>query len=163
VIPETLAGVRYILESAAKQPSVRHFVYTSSSAATTAPKPNVEFKITTETWNQEDIDAAWAPPPYLDDRKWAVYGASKAKGEQEVWMVTKEKKPHFIANTILPNTILPNANFGLILDKDEQASMELGSNMSTRASMILLRTFLLVSSPAPSRPLSRIQSTLTIL
>lgn len=116
MIPEVLAGVRHVLESAAKQPSVKRFVYTSSSTAATAPKPNIEFKITTETWNQEDIDAAWAPPPYLEDRKCAVYGASKTQGEQEVWKFMKEKKPHFTANAVLPN-----ANFGLILDKDQPA------------------------------------------
>jgi nucleoside-diphosphate-sugar epimerase len=45
VIPEVLAGVNGILKSAAKEPSVKRFVYTSSSTAITAPIPNKEFII----------------------------------------------------------------------------------------------------------------------
>jgi hypothetical protein len=33
-------------------------------------------------WNEEDIKAAWAPPPYNDDRKSVVYGSSKAEAEK---------------------------------------------------------------------------------
>lgn len=84
VIPEVLAGVNGILKSATKEPSVKRFVYTSSSTAATAPRPNQEFAIDTSSWNDADIKAAHQPPPYQDDRKWAVYGASKTEGEQAV-------------------------------------------------------------------------------
>lgn len=77
VIPAVVNGAVNAATSAAKQTSVKRFVYTSSSTAITAPKPNVEFTISTEDWNNEDVEAAWKPPPYEAERAWAVYGASK--------------------------------------------------------------------------------------
>jgi nucleoside-diphosphate-sugar epimerase len=85
-------------------------VYTSSSTAATVPKPNKKFTITKDTWNTEDIEAAWKPLPYEDSRKWAVYGASKTQAEQELWKFVAEQKPHFSANSILPN-----ANYGPLI------------------------------------------------
>jgi len=117
VIPEVLAGINGILKSAAASPSVKRFVYTSSSTAATAPKPNKEFSITTDLWNESDIKAAWAPPPYEDARSWAVYGSSKAEAEKAVWKFVKEQKPHFVCNTVLPN-----CNFGQILVPEQPAS-----------------------------------------
>ena len=58
-----------ILKSAANEHSVKRFVFTSSSTAATDPIPNKEFTIGTDTWNDATIEAAWAPPPYKDDRK----------------------------------------------------------------------------------------------
>ena len=83
----------------------------------TRPKPNKVFSVDTTNWNQEDIDDAWKPPPYEDSRAWPVYGASKTQAEMEVWKFVKEKKPHFVVNSVLPN-----ANFGLILNEKQPAS-----------------------------------------
>ncbi|KAG0650010.1 NAD-dependent epimerase deHydratase terH [Hyphodiscus hymeniophilus] len=121
VIPGTISGIKGILESAAKQTSVKRFVYTSSSTAASAPIPNKEFTIDTNTWNEATVKAAWAPPPYEEDRKWAVYGASKTEGEKAVWEFVKEQKPGFVVNTILPN-----ANFGEILVEDQVLSTTAG-------------------------------------
>ena len=119
MIGQTLAGVRSALLAAAKTASVTRFVYTSSSTAASAPKPDVKFRMDSSTWNQEAIDRAWAPPPYEGaERSWAVYGASKTQAEQEVWKFVKEKKPGFVANCVLPN-----ANFGRILDPVHQPSI----------------------------------------
>jgi hypothetical protein len=82
VIPEVLAGINGILKSASKSPSVKRFVYTSSSTAATTPKPNKEFHITNDLWNEDAVKAAWAPPPYEDERKWAVYRSSKTEAEK---------------------------------------------------------------------------------
>lgn len=117
VIPEVLAGINGILKSAASAPSIKRFVYTSSSTAATSPKPNKEFNITTDTWNEEDIKKAWASPPYEADRAFTVYGASKCEAEKALWKFVKEEKPHFVCNAILPN-----CNFGKILVKDQPAS-----------------------------------------
>ena len=117
VIPEVLAGLNGILKSAASEPSVKRFVYTSSSTAATAAQPNKEIYITTDTWNEDDIKKAWAPPPYNPDRAFAVYGSSKAEAEKAFWKFAKEQKPHFVCNAILPN-----CNFGKILVKDMPAS-----------------------------------------
>ncbi|KAI9646380.1 hypothetical protein NHQ30_004371 [Ciborinia camelliae] len=117
VIPECLSGVNGILKSAASEPSVKRFVITSSSMAATHPKPNKEFYIDENTWNEEDVEAAHAPPPYEPSRKWAVYGASKTEAEQAVWKFVKERNPGFVANAILPDTTM-----GLILDPSQRGS-----------------------------------------
>lgn len=99
-----------IFTSAAREPSVKRFVYTSSSQAATDPIPNKEFTIDSNTWHDSCIEEAWAPPPYADERKWAVYAASKTEAEKALWKFAKEQKPGFVVNSILPN-----ANFGTIL------------------------------------------------
>jgi len=103
--------------AAARQPSIKRFVYTSSSTAITAPRPNKVFTVSTDDWNEEDVKAAWKPPPYEPMRAWAVYGASKTQAEQEMWKFAREKKPGFIMNAVLPN-----ANFGVILSDKQPAS-----------------------------------------
>ena len=117
VIPEVLAGINGILKSAVSEPSIKRFVYTSSSTAATSPKPNEVFDITTDTWNEEVIKKAWASPPYEADRAGIVYGASKCEAEKALWKAVKEKKPHFVCNAILPNL-----NIGNILVKNQPAS-----------------------------------------
>ena len=117
VIPQVVAGAVNALEAAAKAPSVKRFVYTSSSTAITAPKPNEKFEVKIEDWNTEDVEAAWKPPPYDITRSWAVYGASKTQAEQAIWKFTKDKKPNFVVNAVLPN-----ANMGEILSEKQPAS-----------------------------------------
>ena len=117
VIPAVVNGAVNAATSAAKQTSVKRFVYTSSSTAITAPKPNVKFTISTDDWNKEDVEAAWKPPPYEPGRAWATYGASKTQAEQELWKFVKEHKPGFVLNTVLPNT-----NMGEILSDKQPAS-----------------------------------------
>jgi len=105
------------LTTASKQSSIKRFVYTSSSTAITAPKPGVAFDISTDNWNDEDVEAAWKPPPYAPERAWAVYGASKCLAEKKMWEFYKEKKPGFVMSTVLPN-----ANMGEILSDKQPAS-----------------------------------------
>jgi nucleoside-diphosphate-sugar epimerase len=116
VIPEVIAGIKSILFSAAQEPSVKRFIFTSSSVAASAPKPGQKLIITKDSWNEDDIAAAWAPPPYVN-RPWIVYGASKTQAEQALWQFVKEQKPDFVANAILPN-----ANFGGRLEESQTAS-----------------------------------------
>ncbi|KAK9896079.1 NAD(P)-binding protein [Cystobasidium minutum MCA 4210] len=115
IVTPAIKSTQHALSAAAEEPGIRAFVLTSSSTAATAPKPNTKFHISRDLWNEDDISKAWAPPPYEPERAWAVYGASKAQSEQAAWEFMKEKKPHFILNTVLPN-----ANFGNILDSKHQ-------------------------------------------
>lgn len=110
VIPQTIAGVTRILDAALMEPSVKRFVYTSSSTALLLPRTNEVFKIDKTWWNHEAVELAWAPPPYNPERAFNVYAASKTQAEQAVWKFVEEKKPHFTANTVLPNF-----NFGRII------------------------------------------------
>ena len=117
VIPQVIAGAVNAIEAAAKTPSVKRFVYTSSSTAITAPRPNEKYELKVEDWNTADVEAAWKPPPYEPTRNWAVYGASKTQAEQAIWKFAKEKKPDFVVNAVLPN-----ANIGEILSEKQPAS-----------------------------------------
>ena len=117
VIPMVLSGVKNTLSAAARTPSVKRFVYTSSCAAATAPIANKKFHVDTSTWNDADVEAAWAPPPYAENRKLAVYAASKTLAEKECWRFVREEKPAFVFNAVLPN-----CNIGRILSKEQPAS-----------------------------------------
>lgn len=116
IIPSVISGINNVLDAASTEPKMARFVYTSSSTAATNPKPNKVFDIDENTWNTEAIEAAWAPPPY-DGRRWDVYGASKTQAEQALWKYAEEKKPSFEVNAVLPN-----ANFGTILNKGAECS-----------------------------------------
>jgi len=121
VIPSTIAGIENTLDAAETEPLVKRFVFTSSSTAATNPKPDTKFDIDENTWNDECVKAAWAPPPYEPQRAWDVYGASKTQAEQALWKYAKERKPHFEVNAVLPN-----ANFGTIIRPEAQAASTAG-------------------------------------
>ncbi|RCI17269.1 hypothetical protein L249_3151, partial [Ophiocordyceps polyrhachis-furcata BCC 54312] len=117
VIPMVLSGVRNALTAAAAETSVKRFVFTSSSAAVTPYTRNKRSYVDSTSWNEREIEDAWAPPPYNDDRKLAVYAASKALAEKECWRFVQEEKPAFVLNTVLPNCTI-----GRILSKEQPAS-----------------------------------------
>ena len=121
VIPEVIAGINNTLAAANTEPKVKRFVFTSSSTAASNPIPNKEFTIDEKTWNDETVERAWAPPPYKEGREWDVYGASKTQAEQALWKYVEEKKPHFEVNAVLPN-----ANFGQIINAKEQPGSTAG-------------------------------------
>lgn len=109
VITPIVNMARNILESASKTPSIKRFVYTSSSAA--LPQPDQEIHITPDSWVDSSIvDMAWAEP-HTAEKGPLVYTASKFLGERACWDFVKEKKPHFEFNTVVPN-----ANIGAFLD-----------------------------------------------
>lgn len=99
MIPTCISNALSILKAASKISSVKRFVYTSSSTAATAPQPNKELTITENTWNESDVEKAWAPPPYDLSRGYIVYSAGKMQAEQAMWKFVKEEKPSFVFNT----------------------------------------------------------------
>lgn len=111
VIPGSVKGTVNALSAAAKEPSVRRFVLTSSSASALIPKPNNPVTVTTETWNDETVAYASRGPPYEPERAYPVYAAAKTLAEKEAWRFVRETKPGFTLNTVLPNI-----NFGASLD-----------------------------------------------
>lgn len=120
VIPGVINGALSVIQSAAREPSVKRVVYTSSSITTGFTQPNKPCNITTESWNDVASTLAWAPAPYEDDRKWIVYGASKTEAEKALWKFVEEEKPGFEFSTVLPSV-----NFGASVHKD-QSSESLG-------------------------------------
>lgn len=121
VIPSVISGINNTLEAADTEPKIKRFVFTSSSTACNNPVPNEKFEVTKETWNNDCVERAWAPPPYQDGRQWDVYGASKTQAEQALWEFQKTRKPHFEINAVLPN-----ANFGYIIAPDQQDASTAG-------------------------------------
>ncbi|KAL8854121.1 MAG: hypothetical protein Q9221_001043 [Calogaya cf. arnoldii] len=117
VIPAVVAGAINALSAASKEPSIKRFVFTSSSTAILIPTLNEEFTITTSQWNDAAVSAAWEPPPYDPDRAFTVYAASKTQAERESWNFVRDHKPNFVLNAVLPNF-----NMGTILSDQHSAS-----------------------------------------
>lgn len=117
VITGTVENILSVLRSAAKSPSVKRLVLTSSSTAVYTKPFSKPVVFTANDWNAEAIEQAWAPPPYSPDRAYAVYAASKTEGEKALWKFVQEEKPDFIVNTVLPSfnmgRILPGGNGGV--------------------------------------------------
>jgi nucleoside-diphosphate-sugar epimerase len=103
VITGCVNGIRAILQEAHSTPTIKRVVYTSSSNALTKPLVGEPRHINSNSWNNEILDEAWAPPPYKDDRAYAVYAASKIACERAAWDFVREKQPNFTFNTVLPN------------------------------------------------------------
>lgn len=97
-ITGVIAGAVNTLKSAAKEPSVKAFVYTSSSWAAASPKANVKLSIDSNSWNKVAEKAAWASPPYTADRTMDVYAAGKSQAEAASWEFMKSQKPGFVFN-----------------------------------------------------------------
>ncbi|KAK0634258.1 aldehyde reductase [Bombardia bombarda] len=115
VVPAAVAGTTNALLAAAKEPSVKRFVLTSSSSSALIPKPNEYRKVTVDTWNDEAVAYAYRDPPYEAERGYPVYAASKTLAEREAWKFVNEKKPGFTLNTVLPNIC-----FGATIDLKNQ-------------------------------------------
>ncbi|KAF7524226.1 hypothetical protein PCG10_005918 [Penicillium crustosum] len=111
VITEVISSAHSILDSAMLSPSVKSFVYTSSTSALAPAVFNVAQKLDETSYNEEAVEKAWAPPPYTMDRAMSVYAASKTQAEQAVFKYATEKNVPFVVNSIVLSV-----NFGKILD-----------------------------------------------
>ncbi|CAH0048067.1 unnamed protein product [Clonostachys solani] len=125
VIPQVIAGVLNALKAAYAEPSVKRFVFTSSSAAVATSHPVVPPIVATDdTQNEWAVKLAWSEPPYPADHGGRVYEASKTQAEQELWKFHREnrsKRPDLVVNTVLPNLV-----FGRSLDPVRQGYLSSG-------------------------------------
>lgn len=55
VIPTVVRGALNALTAASKEPTIKSFVYTSSSVAALLPQPDKVIKVTKDTWDEYDI------------------------------------------------------------------------------------------------------------
>ncbi|GKT83110.1 NAD(P)-binding protein [Colletotrichum tofieldiae] len=106
VVTEVVSSLHSLLESAAK-----------TAEPWRPPTTGVARKISEETYSEDFVREAWAPPPYTQERAMAVYGASKIAAERALFAYAKEKKPHFTTNSIVLGV-----NFGKVLDWSVSAS-----------------------------------------
>ncbi|GAA5838677.1 hypothetical protein JCM11251_003260 [Rhodosporidiobolus azoricus] len=102
------------LRSAAREPSVKRFVLTSSVTAACRPLPNLVREVGQETWNDKAKDLAKEEGP---GQAFFAYMASKAEGEKAAWAYAKEEQPSFELFTCLPDM-----NVGALLEPKVQGS-----------------------------------------
>ncbi|KAL9017933.1 MAG: hypothetical protein Q9185_004745 [Variospora sp. 1 TL-2023] len=115
VIPGVIASALNVASAAAKQASVKRFVYTSSSIALAGAKPDVKYHVDASQWNEEAVAAVRAPPPYPPDRGLTVYAASKVQAEQALWKYAEQQQKPPPPPPFVLNTVCPNFNFGTVL------------------------------------------------
>lgn len=133
VVTPMVAGTLNLLNAAAKQSTVKRFVLTSSCTAAASQKQGVGLTIDADSWNDEVVREAWAPPPYGEERGFVVYSASKTEVERAAWNWHEEHKPHFVLNTgqtfslvvrtpanDVIHVVLPSMNTGKSLDPASQ-------------------------------------------
>ncbi|KAH7010492.1 hypothetical protein EDB80DRAFT_763398 [Ilyonectria destructans] len=102
VIPQAVEIILGLLRAAAREPSVKRFVYTSSIGAVYSPKGGVSVTLTQDSWNDAALDAAWAPPPYEPQRAPKVYAASKVEAERAMFKFIQDENPGFTATAVNP-------------------------------------------------------------
>jgi nucleoside-diphosphate-sugar epimerase len=103
VITGCVNSIRAIMEEAQATPSVKRFVYTSSSNAATKPLAEEPKHVDSTSWNDDVLSEAWAAPPYEASRAYTVYAASKVACERAAWNFMRDEQPGFTFNTVLPN------------------------------------------------------------
>ncbi|GAA5859408.1 hypothetical protein JCM8547_002020 [Rhodosporidiobolus lusitaniae] len=100
------------LEAAAKTPSVKRFVLTSSIVAAVGGVSAEPVEVGQETWNEASKELAKEEGMM---QAMMVYQASKTYGEQAAWAWVREHKPSFAFHTVNPFFTL-----GRILDPASQ-------------------------------------------
>lgn len=107
IIPPSIAGIQAIMSAAAKEPSVKEVVFTSSIMAVKLPVLSDEpIRVGRDTWNDYVMELASAPPPYDASNSMNAYAAGKVAAEKEVWRWIEENKPKFNINVICPFGVL---------------------------------------------------------
>jgi nucleoside-diphosphate-sugar epimerase len=106
-ITNMINGTLSIFRTAQAEPSVKRVVLTASSMGSVPWKTGVEYSFDTNTYNEDSIEKAYAPP-FTADKAFFVYGAGKALTEKAAFKWIEENKPNFTYNAVLPA-----ANFGV--------------------------------------------------
>ena len=111
VIPPVINSVTALVKAAAREPTVKRFVYTSSSVASFVPDffSNETTLVGRDSWNDAAVAAAKAPPPppYTNAFQGAiVYMASKVEAEKTFWKLAADEKPQFQVNVVSPYTLV---------------------------------------------------------
>ncbi|KAI8226814.1 Aldehyde reductase 2 [Colletotrichum sp. SAR 10_99] len=101
VVPPNVDATLSIARSAASTPSLKRFVYTSSSGAAAMPTPNVPYEVNADTYNEQAVAIAYSGKgPGGLAGGYIAYSAAKTKAEQALWKWYSEEKPGFMLNSI---------------------------------------------------------------
>jgi nucleoside-diphosphate-sugar epimerase len=107
IIPPSIAGIQAIMSAAAKEPSVKEIVFTSSIMAVRLPTlSDKTIRVGRDTWNDYIMELASAPPPYDSSNSMIAYAAGKFAAEKEIWRWAEENKPKYTINVVCPFGIL---------------------------------------------------------
>ncbi|OHF01191.1 NAD dependent epimerase/dehydratase [Colletotrichum orchidophilum] len=119
IIPRSITVAMNALKAANKSPSVKRFIFTSSSVAAALPQPDKKrIEVSSDSWNTESVEIAWREAPYHPQRAWHIYAASKVEAEMAVWKFYHENIRR--RYDLIVNTVLPGTNFGRTLDGANQ-------------------------------------------
>lgn len=105
-IPAAVESALTVCRSAAKEPSIKRLVFTTTFWTATLPVPGDTSTISLDTWNDETVKAALAPPPYELSRVLQVYFAGKTEAEKAVWKFAAENEVPWELNSVSPCWIL---------------------------------------------------------
>ena len=139
IVDKTIKSNLQLLEAAVKEPSVKSVVITSSLAACDLPTTGKPYKINSTIWNTAAIEQAAKPWNGEGNPRWhgiILYGASKARSEQEAFAWVRKHKPAFSFNTVVPNV-----NFGTAVSPE---------NMSYRSTAAVIDAAVKGYAAAPS-------------
>ncbi|KAJ6484101.1 hypothetical protein C8R45DRAFT_1148392 [Mycena sanguinolenta] len=95
-----------LMKAAAKVPSVKSFVLTSSRIAIFHPDyehPEISPKL--DQWGDQFVDAAKQAPDDHPIKGILVYAASKVQGEHAAWDYYNSARPSYAFNVILPDLV----------------------------------------------------------
>ncbi|KAJ3536509.1 hypothetical protein NM208_g5692 [Fusarium decemcellulare] len=106
VFPSTIEAALTVCRSAAKEPSVKRLVLASGLWSAIWPKPGDTSTITKDTWNEDLVKAAQAPPPYELSRMLVVYLAARVEAEKAVRKFVTDEKLPWVVNAVSPCWIL---------------------------------------------------------
>lgn len=100
VVPPNVDATLSIARSAASTPSLKRFVYTSSSGAAAMPTPNVPYEVNADTYDEQAVAIAYSGKgPGGLAGGYIAYSAAKTKAEQALWKWYSEPKPGFTLNS----------------------------------------------------------------
>ncbi|CAN9161735.1 unnamed protein product [Alternaria sp. RS040] len=108
LIRTTVAGTLSCLQAAVKEPSMKRFVLTSSSAAVRSLQAyRGTDTVSADEYDEQTLALSKNIPDTLPPmHKFMIgYFASKVAAEQAFWEWVKNNKPHFSVNAVLPCTI----------------------------------------------------------
>lgn len=101
IVAPVVKGALEPLKSAAREGSVKSFVFTSTSNAAYSPKAGEGGDVDEGTWNEASVRELLRLEEGGDavQRTLAAYSASKMEAERAVWRWVEENEPRFMVNT----------------------------------------------------------------
>ncbi|CAD6577364.1 MAG: methylglyoxal reductase (NADPH-dependent) gre2 [Cyphobasidiales sp. Tagirdzhanova-0007] len=139
ILKPAVQGTKSVLETAAKTPSVKRVVITSSFASVL--DVNQGFR-PGYTYSEKDYNPATFEEAKKTDNPAFLYCASKILAEQAAWDFVKEKSPGFALTTICPPTIFgPPHQVVKDLDNLNQSSAQVWSLINGSTKQVPETTF----------------------